>query len=304
MTVGVLEANGELEFVADLDAVNVDILDALAQPAGQVEGPGDEPALLASVLNGVVPARLPVSLNVPALNLTLNLVLAHAVAREALDARLADLEKADGNLAKLEALEQRGETHLEVDATAKGNSLLRDDNGVVNLVGPDVLHAHSVVELEGTGLKSADDAQVLIRVQVVGELAATDGGLEAIGDGGLGDALDALSGVAGHGVLEGILVVAGLQRHALAGCADKWVPAVLEDGDEAIDLLTRGSGSSLVVVSMSVSSQSRTAPSAQRIVYRVGGGTHFMRRVPVRRRWTSSSLRDEGRQRTMTPLTS
>ena len=58
MPIGVLEGNCQLDFMANLDAVVVQVLDALAQLPGQIELLGERPAVLTRVLNHITPVIL------------------------------------------------------------------------------------------------------------------------------------------------------------------------------------------------------------------------------------------------------
>ncbi len=159
-----------------------------------------------------------------------------------------DLHQLDRDVAELEAFEQGREPHLDGDAAAKDDSLLRHDNRVVDLVGPDVLDAHGMEKLERRCLEGPDDPQLLVGMDVVGQLAPRYRGLELVPDARLPQALDALGSVAMEEQLERPLVVPGGQRDALgllaraAGgvrCADpcEWRPPVVEDLQRLVDLV-------------------------------------------------------------------
>lgn len=55
MTVGVAQRNSQLDFVTDFDTMVVQILNALAQPLGEVELLGQCPTFLASILDHILP---------------------------------------------------------------------------------------------------------------------------------------------------------------------------------------------------------------------------------------------------------
>lgn len=237
MAVRVLQRDGELHLVPHLDAVARKVLRALAQLLGQVQLLLDHPPLLSRVLNHVVPV-LRARPELPLAHLPLDPALPVPVRARARDA-LPDLQQPRLDVPQLEPLEQRSQAHLQRKRAAEHHGLLRDDDGVLDLVGPDVLDAHGVQDLEGRGLEGADNAQVLVGVDVGSQAAAHHAGLEAVGDGGLGDALERLARVAGHHVLEGKLVVARLEDHALGVAAHERLPPVLEDGDGLVDLVLR-----------------------------------------------------------------
>ena len=191
------------------------------------------------------------------------------------------------NVAELEALEQRRQAHLQRQGAAENDGLLRHGDGVLDLVGPDVLDAHSVQELEGRGLERADDADVLVGVDVGREAAAHYTRLEAVRDGRLGYALERLACVAGEHVLEGEFVVAGGQHRALGVAAHEGLPPVLEDRDRLVDLVLRdarrrdlGLGEPAARVS--------TSPSVCNSVASVGG------RRPRRRLTITGACRSTG----------
>jgi hypothetical protein len=234
VAIGVLQRDNKLELVPDLNAVVVDVLHALLQALWQRQAVADGPALLAGLADHVVPVLVPRHLVGPLCHLALLLVL---LVREARGETLADLQQLDRDVAHLEPLEERGEAHLERDGGAEDDGLLRDDDGVVDLVGPDVFDAHSVQELEGRGVERPDDAQGLVCRHIVGELAAGDCRLESVDDAGLGDALDALAGVAGEVDLEGPLVVSGVEDRLVAIVApDERLPPVSQELGVLVDL--------------------------------------------------------------------
>lgn len=179
---------------------------------------------------------------------------------------------------------------------------MRDDNGVVDFVRPDVLDAHGVEELEGGGFEGADNAQSLVGVQIVGELAAGDGSLELVGDARFGDAFDTLGGVARQCVLKGPLIVAGRQDGVLAtSTADKRSPAVLEQCGGLVDFLAGDARSGGFGVIPPIESASQLT-DLQQIEPEVRMASYVNRWVPVSRRWTSSILSGVGKQSTTTPL--
>lgn len=233
--VRVLQPDRQLHLVPDLDAVLRDVLHALPQPLGQVQLLLDDPPLLPRILNRVVPVHLR-RVELPPPRLPLRPVLLTPRPLPA-NVALADLQQPRLDVPQLEPLEQRREAHLDGQRPAEDDGLLRDDNGVLDLVGPDVLDAHGVQELEGGGLQRPDDAHVLVGLDVGGEAAARDARLEAVRDGRLGDALERLARVAREHVLEGELVVARLQDHGLGVAADEGLPPVLQDGDRLVDLV-------------------------------------------------------------------
>jgi hypothetical protein len=146
VAIGVLQRDDKLELVPDLDAVVVDVLHALLQTLGQRQAMADGPSLLTGLADHVVPVLIPRHLVGPFRHLAFLLVF---LVREARGEALANLQQLDRDVAHLEPLEERGEAHLQRDGGAEDDGLLRDDDGVVDLVGPDVFDAHSVQELEG-----------------------------------------------------------------------------------------------------------------------------------------------------------
>ncbi|MBE3044415.1 hypothetical protein IMZ48_17975 [Candidatus Bathyarchaeota archaeon] len=100
-------------------------------------------------------------------------------------------------------------------------------------------------ELQRRGLEGADDAEVLVGVDVGREAGAADARLQAVGEGGLGDALEGLARVAREEVLEGELVVPGAEDGGFnVGAAEEGGPFVLEDGDRFVDFLLGDAGGS------------------------------------------------------------
>lgn len=79
MTIRIAKSNGQLNFVTDLDAVVVQILNALAKSLGQVQLFGDRPAFLTSILNHILPVLFSRNLKLPHRDLTLCSVLLSAV---------------------------------------------------------------------------------------------------------------------------------------------------------------------------------------------------------------------------------
>lgn len=246
MPVRVAERDCELDLVTDLDSMMVDVLDALAQASREAELLSHGPSLLAGVLNHVLPVFFPTNFKFPRRDLSFCAVLSNVEAVGSLEAAFPYLNHLRRNLPQFEALEERRKPHLHGDVASKDYCLLWDYNRVVDLVGPDVLDAHGVQELEGRRFKCAYYAKVLVAVKIVRQLSATDCRLQTVGDGSLGDALDALGSIAGQGKFKGPFVVAGGERHALAVDSDEGRPSVLEDVDRLVDLLarhTRGTGS-------------------------------------------------------------
>lgn len=233
--VGVLQADRQLHLVPDLDAVLRDVLHALPHPLGQVQLLLDNPPLLPRILYRIVPVHFR-RVELPPPRLPLRPVLLIPRARPA-NIALPNLQQPRLDIPELQPLEQRREPHLDRQRPAEHDGLLRDHDGVLDLVGPDVLDAHGVQELERRRLERPDDAHVLVGVDVGGEAAAGDARLEAVGDRGLGDALERLARVAGEHVLEGELVVAGLEDDGLGFAADEGLPAVLEDRDRLVDFV-------------------------------------------------------------------
>lgn len=175
MAVGVVQSNHQFQFVSDLDAVYVGVLHTLAQFSRQVKLCVQYPAFLARVLNHIVPVFLLVDRQRPVLDLSLSLVLADAMARWGHHKDLMNLHQPAVDVAYLESLEQGGESGLQRDRGAKDNGLLWDNDAVLDLVGPDVFDAHGVEEFQGRGLKSTDNSQSLLGVQVVRQLASCNG---------------------------------------------------------------------------------------------------------------------------------
>jgi len=121
VAVGVLQSDNQLELVSDFDAMVVDILNALFEALGQIELLVHGPAILACLPDHVGPVLLPRHAEGPVGDFALLLMLSCGQAR---GHALSDLEQLYRDVAHFEALEERGESHLERDGRSEDDSLL------------------------------------------------------------------------------------------------------------------------------------------------------------------------------------